>query len=84
MWGQCALKKWVCFFHSVRAPAIAVQFDSPRKTLADLTPQQRLCNRGAHAGRLASAGTSLASWQPPCPSQVAIKPAFYSGLFLVD
>lgn len=56
-------------------------WQSPRKMQAGVTSHQQLCNRGAHAGRLASAGTSLASWQPPCPLQVAIKPAFYSSLF---
>lgn len=56
----------------------------PEKTGAELTSPQRLRHRGARVGRLTSAGTSLASWQPPCPVQVAVRPAFYSSLFLVD
>lgn len=78
------LERPVSFVTLWRVTAIAIFSTVPEKMQAELTSHQQLCNRGACAGRLASAGTSLASWQPPCPLQVAIKPAFYSSLFLVD
>lgn len=78
-------KAYLIFLTFYHAPAISIFFsDRPREDRSRTDLSSRLCHRGVRVGRLTSAGTSLASWQPPCPVQVAVRPAFYSSLFLVD